>query len=244
MERDIDLMFDSLMDAIHSSDESDIFFCTKSIVEELGGKWFVFASLHPRDQSPDRITHRFLIGCLPSWCQAYNANMWYLNDPYLEYARTNTAPILGRDMKPQTRGQREMLEAASENGFRSTYVIPQHGSEKGRMGLLYIGSDEPAEIGEPKLAKERKNFRSLAGELLDWSSACIKNETIARYGFSVDEIKVLEYVKNGFGAGDIARDLGKSVWFVYDVFRGINKKIGVKHISSAVQFAGEHGFWG
>jgi DNA-binding CsgD family transcriptional regulator len=232
-----------LNEIMTASDESDALVSTRQIIEACGGQWFVFSSLHPRDQSPERVTFRFLIGCRPEWCQEYNRHRWYTIDPFLEYALTNTAPIVGSEIVLRTPGQREVMEAAARYGFRSIYVVPAHGSGKGRIGLLYVGSDQPREEGERLFTENRFWLRSLASELLDWSSSRLRDETIASYDLSLEDLKVLEYVRGGFTAPQIAEELDLSPSKIYAHFKEITKKIGEKHITGAVRFAAEHGFW-
>lgn len=228
---------------ITSSDESEVMLYAKQIIEACGGQWFVFSSLHPRDQSHERITFRFLIGCKPEWCQEYNRHRWYTIDPFLEYALTNTAPATGQDMVIRTPGQREVIEAAAYYGFRSVYIVPAHGSGKGRIGLLYVGSDKEPEEGEKVFAQHRFLLRSLASELLDWSSARLREEAISSYELSPVDLRVLEFVRDGFTAPQIAKELDQSPSKIYSHFKQITEKIGEKHITGAVRFAAEHGFW-
>ncbi|CAE6846608.1 hypothetical protein R75461_07273 [Paraburkholderia nemoris] len=227
-------------DIIAATDESELVPCIRDVIEGLGGQWFVFVSLHPSDQSDERASHRFLIGCKPEWCQLYNANKWYVTDPCLDYARTNTSPILGTDLKLRTAGQREMLAVAAENGFRSGYIIPVHASERGRIGVLYVGSDEDPRVGGPKMSRNRPLFLGLALELLNWSSRSLRKEILSKYQITEDEVKLAEYVRSGFTANDIAKELGRSAATVYSHFRKFNEKIGVTHITAAVKFAEEH----
>jgi DNA-binding CsgD family transcriptional regulator len=225
---------------IGASDESKLIPCAKDLIESLGGQSFVFVSLHPEDQSAIRLTHRFLIGCSPEWCQLYNANRWYLTDPCLEYAKVSTIPILGSELPLHTTGQRQMLEVAAEHGFRSGYVVPVHASEKGRIGVLYIGSDELPVTAELKFKKNRVLFRALALELLDWSSRALREEIIDKYGLTKKDVELVTYVRAGFKATDIANEYRVSVATVYRSFESVKEKIGVAHINAAVKFAEEH----
>ncbi|MPW20062.1 HTH domain-containing protein [Paraburkholderia sp. CNPSo 3157] len=233
----MDLSFDDLMNA---TDELELIPLVKEAVQSHGAEWFVFASLHPMDYSASRSTYRFLIGCRPEWCQLYNANRWYLTDPCLAYARTNTAPVLGSDLPVLTSGQQHILEVAAQNGFRSIYIVPAHASGKGRIGILYLGSSVTPEEGEPIFREGRPFFRALSLELLDWSSQAVRIEAMQSSGLTIDEIRVLRLVKAEFTANAIAGELGVSPTTVYRQFQRINEKVGVSHITAAVRFAEEH----
>ncbi len=231
---DVSGMFEKLMAA---EDDSELAYCVKTIVTSLGAESYVFVSLHPGDTSASRATHRFLIGCRPEWCQMYNANKWYTTDPFLDYARSNTAPVTGSQIVATTQGQREMLAAASENGFRSGFVVPVHTSDTERIGVLYIGSDDGQAAGEKKLTAQRLYFRSLAVELLDWFSRTTKRELLAAHDLTDKDLRVVGYLKNGFTAEDIAREMDVSVQTIYGNYKKIKDKLGVAHISEAVKFA-------
>jgi DNA-binding CsgD family transcriptional regulator len=231
---EVSRLFEKIMVA---RDDSELADYIRSLVIALGGESYVFVSLHPGVTTASRATHRFLIGCRPEWCQMYNANKWYMTDPFLEYARSNTAPITGSEIVVETQGQREMLAAASRNGFRSGIVVPVHASTTERMGVLYIGSDDSQAVGEKRLTAQRLYFRALAMELLDWSIRTAKREVLEAHGITAMDLRVVGYLKSGFTAEDIARELNVSVQTVYGNYKKIKDKVGVSHISEAVKFA-------
>ncbi|MBN3856760.1 LuxR family transcriptional regulator [Paraburkholderia sp. Ac-20340] len=230
----------SVDDLLNATDELELAELVKRAIQTRGAESFVFVSLHPSDFSDSRSTYRFLIGCRPEWCQLYNANRWYLTDPCLEYARSNTAPLLGSELPVRTAGQRRMLEVAAEYGFRSGYVVPVHTSEKGRIGILYLGSDLPPETMEAKFHEARPLFRALALELLEWSSRAVREEVMQVTGLTHDELRLLGLVRTGFTAADIAAELQVSSVTVYRQFQRINEKLNVARITAAVKFAEEH----
>jgi DNA-binding CsgD family transcriptional regulator len=227
-------LFDHLLTA---DDESDVDHYVRSIVSALGAESYVFVSLNPSQSPEDRSSHRFLIGCRPEWCQQYNANKWFMTDPFLDYSMGNTEPICGSQIETTTQGQKDMLDAAHENGFRSGFVVPVHTSDKGRMGVLYIGSEKPEEVGEATFAANRVYFVSLAMELLGWSTRAAKNEILHSLSITSKEMKVVGLLRNGFTADDIARELNVSVQTVYGIYAKIKEKVGVSHISEVVKFA-------
>jgi DNA-binding CsgD family transcriptional regulator len=233
----MDFCFDDL---IKATDELELIQFVKEAVQSRGAEWFVFVSLYPMDHSETRSTYRFLIGCRPEWCQLYNANRWYLTDPCLDYARSNTTPVLGSDLPVHTIGQQRMLEVAAQNGFRSIYIIPAHASEKGRIGILYLGSSAQPEEAEPLFRSSRGFFRALSLELLDWSSQALRNEAIQNCGITDEDVRLLRLVRSGFTATEIADELNVSSSTVYRQFQRINEKLGVSHITAAVKFAEEH----
>lgn len=230
----------SVDDLLNAADEMELIPLVKRAVQTHGADWFVFVTLHPSDYSDSRSTYRFLIGCRPEWCQLYNANRWYLTDPCLEYARSNTAPVLGSALPLQTTGQQRILVVAAEYGFRSFYIVPVHTSERGRIGVLYLGSEHSPEQIEPRFHEARPFFRALAMELLEWSSAAVREEALQMTGLTLEELRLLRLVKAGFTATDIASELKVSSVTVYRQFQRINEKLNVARITAAVKFAEEH----
>jgi hypothetical protein len=128
---------------------------------------------------------------------------------------------MGSQISAETQGQREMLAAASENGFRSGVVVPVHTSDVGRIGVLYVGSDEEQAKGERILNSQRLYLRSLAMELLDWSAKVTKREVLATLAITDKDLRVVGYVKSGFKAQDIAREMDVSVQTVYGNYKKI-----------------------
>jgi DNA-binding NarL/FixJ family response regulator len=50
----------------------------------------------------------------------------------------------------------------------------------------------------------------------------------------------VSYLKNGFTAEDIAREMDVSVQTIYGNYKKLKDKLGVTHISEAVKFAEVH----
>jgi DNA-binding CsgD family transcriptional regulator len=231
-------LFDQLLSA---DDESDVAHCVRTIVSTLGAESYVFVSLNPAESLDSRSSHRFLIGCRPEWCQLYNANKWFMTDPFLDYSLSNTEPIFGSQVEVTTQGQKDMLASAHENGFRSGFVVPVHTSDKGRIGVLYLGSEKSEAEGEKILSANRMYFRALAMELLDWSIRIAKREIMESRSITGKDLQVVSYLKNGFTAEDIAREMDVSVQTIYGNYRKIKDKVGASHISEVVKFAEVNG---
>ena len=227
-------LFDHLLTA---EDESDMDHYVRAIVSALGAESYVFVSMNPAESPESRLSHRFLIGCRPEWCQLYNANKWFMTDPFLDYSLSNTEPVCGSQIEVTTQGQKDMLASAHENGFRSGFVVPVHTSDKGRIGVLYLGSELPEAEGEAIFTAKRMYFRSLALELLDWSTRTTKTEILLSRSITRKDLQVVSLLRNGFTAEDIAREMGVSVQTIYGIYKKIKEKFRVSHISEVVKFA-------
>ena len=226
---------------ISAQDESDVAHCVRAIVSTLGAESYVFVSMNPAESPESRASHRFLIGCRPEWCQLYNANKWFMTDPFLDYSVSNTEPIFGSQMEVTTQGQKDMLTSAHEHGFRSGFVVPVHASDKGRIGVLYLGSDKTEAEGEKIFSVSRMYFRALAVELLDWSIRVAKREIMESRSITGKDLQVVSYLKDGFTAEDIAREMDVSVQTIYGNYKKIKDKVGASHISEVVKFAEVNG---
>jgi len=226
--------------------EADANSLTKEIVEMLGAQWFVYTTLLPPDFNASNESFRFFIGCSPELCQIYNKRMWMMNDPFFEYARTNTAPIVGSKIKVQTPGQAEIMQISAGHGFRSGLVVPTHTSMAAnkRMGLLYIGSELPESIGEPMLLKKRVQFGALGTELLLWWNKRLKQQAMRRFSLLDDEVELLQLSKKGMVANEIAAIFDIKITAAYRKLNTIKEKFNVTRIEQAVMEADSAGLLG
>jgi DNA-binding CsgD family transcriptional regulator len=164
-----------------------------------------------------------------------------MTDPFLDYSVSNTEPIFGSQVEVTTQGQKDMLTSAHEHGFRSGFVVPVHASDKGRIGVLYLGSDKTEAEGEKIFSVSRMYFRALAVELLDWSIRVAKREIMESRSITGKDLQVVSYLKDGFTAEDIAREMDVSVQTIYGNYKKIKDKVGASHISEVVKFAEVNG---
>lgn len=175
--------------------------------ELLGLSGSVFASFAREDES--RESYRFINACPPAWCQEYNANAWFTIDPCLLYALTHNEPTLIQDIPLRSRGQRNMMEAARRCGFASGIVIPAHSpSGRSRMGVLYLGSNDPQYLDESALKQLRLVLRAVTSELLDWWTKQVRTELLAGTQLSAEEKDMLRLTLDGLGSKEIAGHLG------------------------------------
>lgn len=219
---------------------------TKNIVEMLGAQWFVYTTLLPPEQNKIDESFRFFIGCSSELCEIYNKRMWMMNDPFFEYARTNSAPIVGSKIVPKTRGQAELMGVCAQHGFRSGLVVPTHTSMDAnkRMGLLYIGSELPVEVGEPLLMRKRVQFGALGMELLLWWSNRLKQQAMRRYSLVDEEVALLQLSKKGKVASEIAALYDIKLTAAYKRLNLIKEKFNVDKIEHAVMEADSAGLLG
>lgn len=218
----------------------------KFVISELGAKSYVYSTLMIDDLSEDRNSYRYFIGCNPMWCAIYNERKWFMNDPFVEYAKCNTEPVLGSKIVGKTPGQMEMLKVAAEHGFRSGMVIPTHSSHgaNSRMGLLYVGQESDPDIGENILFRHKVFYRALGMELLDWWMRKLRHDAAIKFKLSEDEIELLQLAKNGLVVAEIGAKLNTSNSKIYRKMDIIKDKFNVDKINTAVGIANYAGLLG
>lgn len=175
--------------------------------ETLGLSGSVYASFAREDDS--RESYRFINACPAAWCQEYNASAWYTIDPCLLYSLTHNEPALIQDIPLRSRGQKNMMEAAKRCGFASGLVVPAHSpSGRSRMGVLYLGSDDPDYLDQSALKQLRLVLRAVSSELLDWWTRQVRTELLAGGELSQQEKDMLRMTLEGLGSKEIAVHLG------------------------------------
>lgn len=229
-----------------SSTEAEARKLTTEVVEMLGAQWFVYTTLLPPDGITSDESFQYFIGCSPELCKIYSQRMWMMNDPFFEYARTNCAPIARSKIKAQTQGQAEILHVTTQLGFRSGLIVPTHTSMSAtkRMGLLYIGSELPEEIGEPLLLKKRVQFGALGTELLLWWTNRLKTQAKRKFSVDDEEVELLQLAKKRLIANEIAAILDIKPAAVYRKLNTLKVKFNVDKIEQAVMQADATGLLG
>lgn len=232
-----------LADCVTEAEASSL---VKDVVELLGAQWFVYTTLLPPEFNKVNESFHFFVGCSPELCRLYNKRMWMMNDPFFEYAKMNSAPIIGSKIKVQTPGQLELLKVGAEHGFRSGLVIPTHTSSDAnkRMGVLYVGSELPEEVGEPMLLKKRVQFGALGTELLLWWNNRLRTQAMRKFSLVEDDVELLQLSKKGLVAAELAAIYDVKVAAIYKRLNTIKEKFDVDKIEQAVREAEAQGILG
>jgi len=172
----------------------------------VGGDYFIYSTIRENNYSQKHDIHHHFENCSKEWRSVYDRRKWFMNDPFIEYARSHTEPSLGADIVPVTPGQAEMLCAAASHGFRSAIVIPTHNNLGAQqcMGMLLIGAASEAALGEPVFAANRLVFRALAMELMDWWKIQFQQLAVQRFKLQQREMQILEHLYKGKTIAEIA----------------------------------------
>jgi len=212
----------------------------RAIFSELQVPSFVFSTFRV-DTDGHATDYRFLVGCNPEWIQIYQHRHWYSNDPYLEYARFNTAPAVGSGIQVTSAGQRDMRAAARRYGFRSNLVVPAHSRATSFLGALHVASDTEVEDGgEARLFKWQALIRAIALILLEVRTAAQRKLTVTKFELDERDLAVLRLVLGTEPAQEVAKNLGLSVASIYSMYSRINEKMGVSRINEAARLAQQY----
>jgi len=200
----------------------------------------VFASLIKEDETFE--SYRFILACDPTWCLEYESTASYMNDPWLEYTRHHSEPILAERIVARTVREKEVVALAKRFGFTSAIVVPTH-SPQGltRLGALCLGSEEPDYFDDRTLAAVSFAATGLAVRLHAWQIEKLRDELLARVRFSEFELSLLSHERNGLRSKEVAA-LTQSTWQLVDMrWQRLNAKLGVSSRSAAARIAAEYG---
>lgn len=243
IQKDVMDVIDELSQCVTEDEAKNL---TKEIIEILGAKSFVYMTLLPGDSSEVAESACFFIGCNPALCKFYSERKWIMIDPFIDYARNNTAPITTSQIQPKTPGQIELMRMSAEHGFRSAYIVPTHtsmGANK-RMGVLYVGSELPVDVGVPMLLRKRVYFSALGHELLLWWINRLRQQAMRKFSLLEEEFELLKLTQKGLVAHEIAAQLDITVSATYRKLSHIKEKFNVDKINMAIREAEAAGLLG
>ena len=235
---------DSVLEAIRliaqAADEAQAVSVLAAACRQMGADAAAFVSFVRDD--PSHESFRFLLACDPVWCLEYERRAWYIDDPWLQYSLSHTEPARGEDIQPSTAQQRDVVELAAQFGFRSALIVPAPSSGAlTRIGVLCLGSSEPAFFNDAGYLALKVLARSLAMEVHEWWIARIKNELLESARLTDEDLTLLMHERLGHSTKFIATKLDMSPNAINSRFQRMNAKLGVPNRKSAAQLAAEYG---
>lgn len=190
----------------------------------------------------DHESYRFLLACEMAWCAEYEANAWYTNDPWLNYARTSTTPTRGRDIAAHSKPQSAIVAMAQRYGFMDALIVPAPSSGNiTRTGVLCLGSSHPSFFEGDGFMTLRVQARALAMELHEWWIAHIGQELMQQARLSDSDLTLLRLERQGQCTKLIADALDTSVHAINSRFQRMTEKLGVPNRKAAAHLAAEYG---
>jgi DNA-binding CsgD family transcriptional regulator len=211
-----------------------------AIFSQLQVPSFIFSTFRMELNGPTT-DYRFLVGCNPEWIQIYQHRHWYSNDPYLQYARCNTAPAPGSNIQITSAGQRDMRTTARQYGFRSNLIVPAHSRATSLLGVLHVASEvEVEDGGEARLLEWRTLLRAMAMTLLDVRVSAQRNLMAEKFELDERDLTALRLVLIAEPAQEVAKRLGLSVASIYSIYSQINEKMHTRRINEAARLAQQY----
>ncbi|GJJ04462.1 hypothetical protein RugamoR64_50000 [Duganella rhizosphaerae] len=237
----------SALEQIHACNSpAELTAFTQRLICDLGATSYVYSIHITDDHMPEQFSQRHVMSSDDEWCELYNKRRWFMNDPFLEYAKRNSSPVCGSAVLPRTQGQQDMLQMAGKYGFLSGMLVPTHSSNnvEERLSMLYVGSDAPPEVGEPLLKTFRIFYRALGMELMDWWINHLREKAAEKFKLNEEEIQLLQLSKNGCVVSEIGAKLSMKPSNLYRKFDIIKDKFNVEKIGEAVRAANRCGLLG
>ena len=227
-------MFETALDRIHAVE------LLHEATLRMGAEVSVFASFI-RDDNDSCASSRVLVTCDPRWCIEYEEQDCYASDPWVNHALHHTEPIRGCDIALTTQAQRSVVQLAERYGFRSAVIVPTPSSDRlSRLGVLCLGSSIPGYFDAEGYLALKLVARSVAMELHEWWLARLKDELVARSGITMQDLVLLDHVRQGHGTKEIASYLETTEVSVNSRFQRINARLEVPSRNAAVRLASEY----
>jgi hypothetical protein len=108
-------------------------------------------------------------GSAGEFAREYIGRRWFSIDPLLARARQLVTPFWGwQSVTLETRGQMELREVASEEGFRTVAVVPALSPWNGVTGALYFGSSQVIDP-PPNFTHRHTELRTMAIDVMTWA---------------------------------------------------------------------------
>ncbi|CAB3773567.1 helix-turn-helix transcriptional regulator [Paraburkholderia humisilvae] len=220
--------------------EGELMVTTGAVLKHLGITSYTYKWVLADEKVRGIREQRCLIGCHPGWVHAYSRHRPCGNDVLLDYIKRRAAPAVGSEIEAY-RQDRNLRLLSARYGFGSVLVCAAHPPGSSLFGVLQVGSRQIPPAGECALWRHRVLIRAIAGEILDWRVATVRDEAARATDLDHRELHVLRLLRNGRTACNVADNFGISERSVYLIFRKINQKLGVSHIARAVERASANG---
>jgi len=188
---------------------------------------------------PERATQvLLLLACDPDAAWAYRPAGAWLDHPWLRHARDHTEAVSASTLDaPPCAG----TDGGPPPDLSPILIVPTHsGGGTGRFSGLML--DTTCLPGASPLAPEacRLLAHSLAGELHEWWLRRTRAELQHHARLRSDDLRMLEFERQGLGTKQIARLLGLSSTAVASRFQRINAKLDVNSRRNAALRAAIH----
>ena len=171
---------------------------------------------------------RTLVACDTPWANAYAAEGWFEDDPWLRHAAQQTTTVQASDIATDGPRQQAVVDALRAHGFASAIVVPAPSNVgRSRIGMLCIGSTQSDYFAGAAFELLRPLVRGLAMELGDWWMRQLRAGLVARAHVTADDLKLLRHEAQGHSSKTIARSMGAQMAAIDSRFQRLNRRLGV-----------------
>jgi hypothetical protein len=223
-----------------SRDEEGLIRLMRETATLLGASSSYFVTLLRDDRSID--SYSFLLACDPVWACEYEHSRCYLNDSWLVYAASNSAPRRGTDSPRRTDEERSVALLAENFGFRSTVIAPApNAGSAERLGLLVIGSDEEGFFEGAKAGTLSLAARAISMALHERRATLALQEFLASKRLRPSELELLSHQRQGRCSKTIAHLMGTSPDAIDARFVRLIRKLHCPDRRTAANLAAAYG---
>jgi hypothetical protein len=222
------------------ADGSDVSMLLEQACGLFGADAAAFASFMKDDEAYE--SYRFILACDPTWCLEYEGNACYMHDPWLEYTRHHSEPMLADRIAARSGPEREVVALAQRFGFASAVVVPEHAPQGlTRLGALVIGSASPGYFVEATLPAVAFAATGLAQQLHAWQIAKLRDEVRDRVRLGDEDMVLLACERDGLGSKEVARLTNSTSQAIDSRWQRLNARLGVSSRAAAARLAAEYG---
>ena len=206
----------------------------------LGAETAAFASFMKDDESYE--SYRFILACDAAWCLEYESGACFMHDPWLDYARQHSEPMLAANIRAKTKRELEVVALAERYGFASAVIVPAQ-APKGlsRLGALCLGSTEPNHFTGEAFSVVAFAATPLAMRLHEWQIAQLGKELMDSAPLSETDMDLLRHERQGHGSKQIAAELKMNPLSFDSRWQRLNARLGVTSRFAAASKAAEYG---
>lgn len=223
-----------------SADSGEVAALLAEAASLLGADAAAFASFIKDDETYE--SYRFIVACDATWCLEYESDACYMSDPWLDYARRHSEPVLADLVVARTDQERAVVDLARRFGFASAVIVPaQAPFGLTRLGALCLGSQVSDYFNSDAFPAVSFAATALAMRLHEWLIAQLRRELIDRSRLSEEDMVLLRHQRQGHGSKQIAQALNASSMSVDSRWQRLNAKLGVSSRNAAAHLAAEYG---
>lgn len=206
----------------------------------LGADAGAFASFMKDDETYE--SYRFILACDATWCLEYENGACFMHDPWLEYARHNSEPMLATNIAARTYREKETVALAKRFGFQSAVIVPAQSPQGlSRLGALCLGSSRPGYFATDGFSAVAFAATPLAMRLHEWQICQLRQELLDNARLSATDMDLLRHERQGHGSKEIAAELNINPLSVDSRWQRLNARLGVTSRIAAAAKAAEYG---